>query len=263
MGPPIFEFIIAKVFRKRIIYDFDDAIWLPDPNETNPLIRILKWKSKVRHVCRWCWKVSAGNEYLAEFARQYCDQVEIIPTVVNTHYHVPAPEENESLTIGWTGSHTTLQYLNPLVPTLDRLCKEHPLKFAVIANKDPELPITGYEFVPWDQTREVEDLQRFDIGIMPLTDDIWSQGKCGFKAIQYGASGIPAIVSPVGVNKDVVKDDVTGFWCASIEDWESRLEALIINKEKRKQLGTAARAHIEAHYSVNAIREKFLKLFEV
>ena len=124
-GPPIFEWIIAKILRKKIIYDFDDAIWLPDPNETNPVIRLVKWKSKVKKICQWSWKVSAGNEYLADFARKYCDQVEMIPTVVNTNYHLPANEEHTNITIGWTGSHSTLQYLTPLVPTLDELCKKH------------------------------------------------------------------------------------------------------------------------------------------
>ncbi len=262
MGPPLFEFIIAKIFGKRVIYDFDDAIWLPDPNETSPLLRIIKWKSKVQLICQWSWKVSAGNEYLANFASQYCKQVEIIPTVVDTDYHLPISEEKEGITIGWTGSHTTLQYLNPIVPSLDRLSRKHDIKFAVIANKDPELSISGYEFIPWDQQREVADLQQFDIGIMPLTDDIWSKGKCGFKAIQYGAIGIPAIVSPVGVNKEVVQDEVSGYWCKEPESWEARLETLITTEELRKRMGIAGRKHIEARYSVTAIQEKFLKLFE-
>lgn len=263
LGPPLFEFIIAKIFRKKIIYDFDDAIWLPDPNETNPLLRFIKWKSKVRQICRWSWKVSAGNEYLADFAGQYCDSVVVIPTVVNTDYHVPAAQKKNKITIGWTGSHTTLQYLNPLVPTLDRLCKKHDINFAVIANKDPELPITGFKFISWNQSREVSDLQQFNVGIMPLTDDIWSQGKCGFKAIQYGASGIPSIVSPVGVNKKVVQNEVTGFWCETSEEWESRLEELILSDDLRNQMGASGRKHIEEHYSVNSIREKFLGLFEI
>lgn len=262
LGPPIFEFIITKVLRKKIIYDFDDAIWLPDPNETNGLLRFIKWKSKVRRICQWSWKISAGNEYLANYARQYCDQVEVIPTVVDTNYHIPAVREKDQLTIGWTGSHTTLQYLNPLVPTLNELCSNHNLKFAVIANKDPKLPVAGFEFIPWDQSNEVADLQKFDIGIMPLTDDIWSQGKCGFKAIQYGASGIPSLVSPVGVNTEVVKNEVTGYWCNSTDEWKSRLEQLIESAGLRKQMGEAGRAHIEANYSVNSIQEKFLSLFE-
>lgn len=262
MGPPIFEFIIAKLLHKRIIYDFDDAIWLPDPNEDSRLLRFIKWKSKVQRICEWSWKVSVGNEYLANFARQFCENVVVIPTVVNTEYHVPANEKNEGLTIGWTGSHTTLQYLNPLVPSLDRLGKKHQIKFAVIANKDPKLPISGFEFIPWNQEQEVADLQRFDIGIMPLTDDIWSQGKCGFKAIQYGAIGIPAIVSPVGVNKEVVQDEVSGYWCSDPANWEERLEALITSEQLRKQMGKAGRKHIEKYYSVSAIREKFLQLFK-
>lgn len=262
LGPPIFEWIVAKILRKKIIYDFDDAIWLPDPNENNALIRMIKWKSKVRKICEWSWKVSAGNEYLANYARQYCDQVEVIPTVVDTNYHRPTSEKHHKITIGWTGSHSTLQYLTPLVPTMDELCKKHNIKFIVIANKNPSLPITGFEFVPWNQSTEVSDLHKFDIGIMPLTDDIWSQGKCGFKAIQYGASGIPALVSPVGVNTEVVKDGLTGFLCTTIEDWKYHLQELILDESKRQKMGQAGRKHIEAHYSVHAIREKFLQLFE-
>ena len=132
----------------------------------------------------------------------------------------------------------------------------------MIANKNPELPINGFEFITWTQSSEVSDLQKFDIGIMPLTDDIWSKGKCGFKAIQYGASGIPALVSPVGVNTEVVKDELTGFLCNNTEDWKTRLEELILDESKRQKMGAAGRKHIEANYSVNAIRDKFLSLFE-
>ncbi len=289
LGPPIFEWLIAKVLRKKIIYDFDDAIWLPDPNETNKLWQILKWKSKVKWICRWSWKVSAGNEYLADFARQFCDQVEVIPTVVDTNIHRPAddrsfagapsaskslpaaklndggegdPGINPGITIGWTGSHTTLQYLHPLLPLLKELDDRYNIHFLVIANKDPQFDLRNYRFVKWSREREVEDLQAMDIGIMPLTDDLWSRGKCGFKAIQYSAAGIPAVVSAVGVNSKVVIHGKTGFVCRREEDWRQYLMQLIESQELRTELGENGREHIRKHYSVDSTKDKFLGLFQ-
>lgn len=262
MGPPVFEFIITKLLRKPILYDFDDAIWLPDPNETNWLSKTLKWKSKVKYICKWSWKISAGNEYLANYAQQYNSRVEIIPTVVDTSYHLPTTSKKSSLTIGWTGSHTTLQYLNPLVPIINRITKKYSVRFMVIANKNPELPIQNFQFTQWSKDREIDDLQQFDIGIMPLTDDIWSKGKCGFKAIQYGALGIPALVSPVGVNVNVVQHEVSGFLCEDLKDWESSLEKLITSEKLCQEMGAAGRAHVIKHYSIESVREKFLSLFK-
>jgi len=263
-GPPLFEWLVAKVFRKKIIYDYDDAIWLPDPNEVSKIWQWLKWKSKVKWICRWSYKVSVGNEYLAAFARHHNGNVVTIPTVVNTEIHRPTTSTRDPkvpFTIGWTGSHSTLQYLKPLIPVLQKLEQELEVTLLVIANQDPKLNLKNYQFIHWSKEFEVEDLQKIDIGIMPLSDDQWSKGKCGFKAIQYGAVGIPSVVSPVGVNTQVVLDGKTGYLCQTHEEWEEKLRELITNPELRHTMGHAARKHIKSHYSVEAVEANFMGLF--
>lgn len=263
-GPPIFEWIIAKVFRKKVIYDFDDAIWLPDPNGERGLWRILKWRSKVASICKWSWKVSTGNEYLAAFARKYSHQVVVLPTMVNTEIHISdeTKKDKKRLTIGWTGSHSTLFYLNEILPILQELENEIAFDFLVIANKNPELPLKNFRFLQWNKATEIEDLSKIDIGVMPLEDNEWSQGKCGFKLIQYLALGIPAIASPVGVNNEIIIEGETGFLANSNDDWANGLLQLLNNASLRERLGKNGRQLIEKKYSVKSQENRFLDLFE-
>lgn len=268
IGPPVFEWILTKVFRKKIIYDFDDAIWMNDGHD-GKLTWGLKSRRKIRKICQWSWKVSVGNEFLAEYARQYCDQVVVIPTVVDTEVHKPINRavtlrhvQSDKIVLGWTGSHSTLFYLNATLTVIKELQKKHDFTFLVIANRDPLLPLKNYQFIKWSKDTEVEDLQRIDIGIMPLEDTEWARGKCGFKLIQYGAIGIPSVASAVGTNIEVIEEGVSGFLISEIEHWKQRLEELLVNEELRKKMGAAARKKIETHYSVSAIHAGFIKLFK-
>jgi glycosyltransferase involved in cell wall biosynthesis len=264
-GPPIFAWIIAKVFKKKIIYDFDDAIWMADPNGESGLWKTLKWRGKVAAICQWSRKVSAGNQYLADYASQYCDRVVVFPTVVNTNIHRPKNDQSnflkKKLVIGWTGSHSTLVYLDPLIPVLKKLEQVHAFDFLVIANKNPVLPLQGFYFLPWQEKTEIEDLSQMDIGIMPLADNEWSKGKCGFKLIQYGALGIPSVTSPVGVNTDIIQDGVNGYLASTDTEWIEKLSLLIQSEDLRKQLGKAGRKTVEDQYSVEANKEKWISLF--
>lgn len=266
LGPPIFEWVLAKVLRKKIIYDFDDAIWMADQKESL-MWKWLKWRSKVRSICKWSWKVSAGNEYLADYARKYCEQVEIIPTVVDTDVHTPdtpldPPSRGVSgVCIGWTGSHSTLFYLDELVPTLQKLEKEFDFEFLVIANKNPHLPLNNFRFVPWNKNTEIADLNQIDIGIMPLQDNEWAKGKCGFKLIQYLALGIPAVASPVGVNAAIIQDGENGLLANTPEVWKAKLSQLIQDTDLRRKLGENGRKQIVKKYSVESLKSQFFDLF--
>ncbi|MEQ8712659.1 MAG: glycosyltransferase family 4 protein [Cyclobacteriaceae bacterium] len=267
IGPPVFEWFIAQVLKKKIVYDFDDAIWLPNTSDHNSMAGRLKWHSKVGAICRWSWKVSVGNEYLADYAGQYCEHVAITPTVVNTSVHISTINShlstpNSQPVLGWTGSHSTLKYLNSLLPMLQRLEQSLAFTFVVIADKDPLLSLKHYRFIKWSKDQEIDDLNELDIGLMPLEDDQWSKGKCGFKAIQYGAVGIPALVSPVGVNQVIVEHGVTGFHCSTDKDWETAISTLIANQELRLKMGQAGRKRIIKHYSVESEKERFLALFD-
>jgi glycosyltransferase involved in cell wall biosynthesis len=263
IGPPIFEWIIAKICKKKIIYDFDDAIWVPIASENNKLARYIKWFSKIATICRLSYKASAGNEYLANFARQFCKNVIVIPTVVNTEKTHNKIQNHlvDELVIGWTGTFSTLKYLDIIVPVLKRLQAKYDFLFLVIANKDPHLPLPRYRFIEWEKDTEVDDLLKMHIGVMPLYDSDIEKGKCGFKAIQYMSLGIPPVVSPVGVNKDIVLHGENGFIADSAEEWEIYLEKLITNTSLRNEIGLKARRTIEAKFSVKSTWQQFKKLF--
>jgi glycosyltransferase involved in cell wall biosynthesis len=267
IGPPIFEWFIAKVLRKKIIFDFDDAIWMNDGHDSK-LSWWLKSRWKISKICQWSWKVSAGNQFLADYARQYCDRVEVIPTVVDTDVHssysnstLREPQSDKQV-VGWTGSHSTLFYLDIIIPVIQRLQEKYDFNFLVIANKDPKPDVKNYQFVKWNRASEINDLQKIDIGIMPLENTEWARGKCGFKLIQYGAIGIPSVSSPVGVNSEIIQDGVNGFLASREEEWHDQLETLIIDPQRRQSMGRAARNKIVSNYSSKAIQPFFLNLFK-
>lgn len=262
-GPPVYEWIISSIFKKKIIYDFDDSIWLPDQANENPFWQWLKWRSKVRSICKWSWKVSAGNEFLAEFARQYCQQVSVLPTVVDTKIHKPQPPKLKPSmpVIGWTGSHSTLVYLDQLLPVLLELEKTHSFDLVVIANQNPQLPLKNFRFIKWSKETEVDDLAKIDIGVMPLEDNDWAKGKCGFKLIQYLALEIAAVASPVGVNSKLVTNGETGLTAVNEIEWKEKLIQLLADSQLRKKLGKNGRQLVEKKYSVSSQKDMFLDLF--
>ncbi len=266
IGAPVFEWIIAKVLRKKIIYDFDDAIWLDDPDETGTLKSKLKWKGKVAKICKWSWKVNVGNLFLADYAKQFNNNVSIIPSVVDTdNVHNPtifSKSHFDMVTVGWTGTHSTLQYLNGIIPVLQKIEKKNKINILIIANRSPNLPLQSLLYKPWSKQTEVQDLMAIDIGIMPLSDDRWSQGKGGFKIIQYLSLGIPALASPVGINNELIREGETGYLCSNLDEWENRLQNLIDSASERKRLGTNGRKFIIDNYSVKATEGKFLSLFQ-
>ncbi len=265
VGPPVFEFILSKIFRKKMIYDFDDAIWLKNTSKENRFAAWVKFHGKVNSICRWSYTVSCGNEWLASYARQFNSSVVINPTTIDTdNLHNPnrsaTIKKNERIIIGWTGTHSTAGYLIEILPVLQSIEKKYPVIIRVISNVDPQLKLASFEFVPWRKETEVGDLLSFDIGIMPLTDDDWSRGKCGFKALQYMALGIPCVASHVGVNSSIIDQNVNGYLCASLKDWEMYLEKLILDQSLRKQMALAARQKVVDFYSVSSNTTNFLSL---
>ncbi len=263
IGPPFFEWVITRLLRKKVIYDFDDAIWIPVVSEYNKAASGLRNFGKVEKICRWSYKISVGNQFLAGFASQHNARVILIPTVVDTTNGHNRMQDQETVhpAIGWTGTFSTLPYINLVLPVLQRLQEKIPFTFFVIADKDPELPLKHYRFIQWSREKETADLLHFHIGLMPLHDDEISRGKCGFKAIQYMALGIPAVVSPVGVNSIIVNHAVNGFVCDQEPEWEQALTTLLTDASLRKKMGAAARQQIEDHYSVKATTQDFLALF--
>ena len=149
--PPVFEWLITKVFRKKIIYDFDDAIWVRE-SPYNKRYLAVKFLGKIAKICKWAHIVTVGNHYLYDYASKYNKQVLIIPTVVNTEA-VHSRLQNQDTgkpAVGWTGSFSTLKYLDIIVPVIQRLQEKIDFTFFVIADKDPKLLLKNYQFIQFD-----------------------------------------------------------------------------------------------------------------
>lgn len=263
VGPPIFEWMITKLWKKKIIYDFDDAIWLTNTSKENNLISKFKFPTKVNAVMKWSHKVSAGNQYLMDHASCFGRSVVYNPTTIDTESrHIPKRTNTRNIVIGWTGTHSTLKYLEQLRKPLEVLAQSFDFTFLVIADKPPEISFPHQQYLPWNKDTEIEDLNRIDIGVMPLQNDAWAQGKCGFKALQFMALEKPVLVSPVGVNADIVAPDVHGDHCRNEEDWIAKLEFLFTHQEVRQAMGHAGRQKVIEHFSVVSNQANFLSLFE-
>lgn len=262
----------TKYFERRlyktnvpIIFDFDDAIWLKDTSDANKELDWLKRTSKTADICKMSSLVIVGNSFLANYAKQYNENIAIIPTTIDTNYHKPNTNsvKNDKICIGWTGSSTTIKHFVTIAPTLKKLKETFKTKieFCVISDNIPieiDLPIN---FIKWDKDKEIEQLQRFDIGIMPLPDNEWAKGKCGFKGLQYMSLEIPTIMSPIGVNKEIINNGENGFLANSEKEWIDKLTLLISNKELRETLGKKGRKTIEDNYSISSNKENYIKLF--
>ncbi len=247
LGPPWMERLLA--LRRPLVFDFDDAIYLGDTSQANRWAAHLKPRSKAATICRIARHVIVGNAFLARFALQHARNVSVVPSTIDTEVYEMRPRPRNAVpVIGWTGSTTTVRYLVTLAPALRRLREKLEFEVRVIG---APVAIEGMSmrFVPWRAETEAEDVRGFDVGLMPLPDDEWSQGKCGLKALQYMALGIPSVVSPVGVNGEIVRDGVNGFHARTCEEWVDRIELLLRDETLRQSLGRAARKTVEETYS--------------
>lgn len=268
LGVPIVERIIARLWKKHYIYDFDDAIWKLDITESNKALSRFRYtEDKTPAVMRMAGHILAGNEYLATYAKQYNSQISIFPTLVNTDYHRPIPIDNkppDKICIGWTGTHTTIKHFELLLPVLERIYALYPSQvyFKLIVNADLEYTSLDLRSTRWTRETEIEALNEFDIGLMPLPNDEWSKGKCGFKIIQYLALEIASIASAVGVNRDIIEDDVNGILVDEIDEFFPAIKTLIEDKDKRERFGKMGRAKIISSYSSQAYADRFQQVIE-
>lgn len=266
IGPPIMEWLITRVFKKKIIYDFDDAIWIRNYSSANRLARWLKFHKKVGAICGYAYKVVTGNHFLANYARQFNTHVEVIPTTIDTdrHHNRIKPVQNaKPLTIGWTGTHSTLIQIRQIEKQLEKLQKKIPFNLHVICNEDPGFLSLKYKYITWKEDSEIDDLLAFDIGVMPLRNTDWERGKCGFKALQYMALGIPVVASAVGANNDIVTDEHDGLLVSpdQPDQWMVALTRLLNSTELRAKLGAEGRNTVVNRFSVISNQEKYIRLF--
>jgi len=264
LGHTFFE----RQLKKRgasLVFDFDDAIWLMEVSEGNRKISFLKNPGKTADICRLADLVITGNDYLAAYARKYAGRVEVVPTSIDTDYHAPmnASFHHGKVCIGWTGSESTVKHFEILLPILRKLKEKYGerISYKLISNSRETYPEIGLDSTPWNMEREVEDLAAIDIGIMPLPDDEWSRGKCGFKLLQYMSMGRPVLASPVGVNTAIVDQGVNGFLADGEEEWLEKLSLLIEDVELRKKMGAKGREKIRKDYSMQGIKDRYVALF--
>lgn len=264
-----FPFLPAWVERltlltgRPVVFDYDDAIFHMYDDSPSAAVRTLLG-GKLRPLIAGAAAVTAGNEYVADYARRLNNRVLVVPTVVDTDRVRPSPHPRSSLpVIGWIGSPSTWPYVEPLLPILRQLAADGLARTLIVgAGRAAErLASAGVEFRPWAEQREISDLQEMDIGIMPVPDAAWERGKSGFKLIQYMAIGIPSIASPVGVNAAVLADGQAGITATSAAEWEASLRALLADGERRRRLGAAARTLAVENYSLTAQAPRLIELF--
>ncbi|MHA1937812.1 MAG: glycosyltransferase family 4 protein [Candidatus Thorarchaeota archaeon] len=261
LGPAVFERLVSLA-DLPVIFDFDDTIYLPHASEANHWISWLKQPAKTADIIRYSTCVIAGNEVLARYATRFNRNVIVIPTSIDTDRYTvrpPAKPGKDPITIGWIGSGTTVKYLHQLSTVFRELVQRYAIRIIVVGARY-ELP--GVEVIcrPWSLENELSDLHSFDIGVMPLPDDEWTRGKCGLKALQYMGVGVPAVVSPVGVNNKIVTDGVNGFLANSDKTWFVRLSALVEDPSLRRRLGLAGRATVEEQYSLRVNAPHLLRV---
>ena len=250
-GPPLFE-RLAWLVNRRLIVDLDDAIWCPAAYVSSPYMWLVDhgW---ARKVCKFAAHVIAGNRYIEEYTRQFNAHVTIIPTCVDMSTHTAKTyatgKPNERVLLGWTGLWTNLGYLEVIEEVLQRLAARHPIALYIASNK--EYRLKGVEVLNhrWNLAHEIDYLKQPDIGLMPLAATERAKGKCAYKALEYMAVGTPCVISPVGMNREIIEDGVNGFLAATPEEWEEKLERLILSPELRERLGQAARASVAERYS--------------
>lgn len=270
--------------RNKVIFDFDDSIWLLDTSPENKKFEFLKDPDKTKNNIKHAHQVIAGNAFLADYAKRFNTNVSIIPTTIDTDFHkrlrgfdsaqppiFPLAETsgvNESIdkkiVIGWSGSISTIKHFEMAVPALKKLQERYPGKteIHVIGQGSyihPELDLISKN---WSAATEVEHLQAFDIGIMPLPNDEWVKGKCGLKGLSYMACGVATVMSPVGVNTDIIQHQTNGLLASTDEEWLEALSYLIENPAIRAKLGSAGRQTVVEKYSVEANKHKYLAVLK-
>jgi glycosyltransferase involved in cell wall biosynthesis len=236
--------------RRPTVFDFDDAIFHN------------KWgleAHKIRRIIDRAAHVVAGNAYLAEFAAAP-DKTTIIPTVVDEQRYTPRPDPDGRFTIVWTGMSHNLRELAPYAGALRSVLAETKGRLVIVADRldAPFLAGLDVEFVRWSPDVEVSALAAGHVGVMPLADTPYNRGKCAFKLIQYMARAIPVVCSPVGANREVVRDGVDGLHARTPDDWIACLLALARDRDSRVRIGAAARHRIEDAYSVTAVVPRYL-----
>jgi len=243
---------ILRMLNIPYIVDYDDAVFHTYDLHPHALVRKL-YANKISNVMRYATIVTVGNCYIEQYARNaQAQHIEIIPTVVDMkRYLGNGKEDNRHLLIvGWIGSPSTVKYVQALLPVLEQIAESQPFVLRLVGGSLTSERIK-IENVVWSEACEANLISEMDVGIMPLFDTPWEQGKCGYKLIQYMASGIPVIASPIGVNASIVQSDA-GYLATTPEEWKQALIRLLSEPLLRTQMGAVGKKRVEAFYSLSS-----------
>ncbi len=260
----IIERILCKI-NKVVFVDFDDAIFLLDVSAGNQQLSWLKNHQKINKTLQKCTMSIVGNDYLADYARQFCNNVTVFPTTLDLNtIKITEHAIGDKICIGWIGSRTTIKHIEWAAPILRKIQNKYGNKvyFKVVADVSLNIENVDIENVMWSQEIESEQLSSFDIGIMPLPDNEWTRGKCGFKGLQCMAYKIPVVMSPVGVNTKIIQDGINGYLADTENEWLEKISLLIDNATLRRQIGEKGRKTVEESYSFQALKDIYLSYFK-
>lgn len=259
---PAFAEWLLSITGVRYTVDYDDAIFHNYDQSANPLIKKMLGK-KIDAVMKYSSCVVAGNRYLAERAANAgAKHIEIIPTVIDLERYPLLPsEENNPIILGWIGTRSTFEkHVLPVLPWIQKALEQNSIEFHVVGIQPATDYGRGVHFFPWDEHTEVAMIRTFSIGIMPLQDTLWEQGKCAYKLIQYMACAKAVIASPVGMNREVVQDGVNGYTAENEKEWLDAIKTLVDSETKRKKLGIAGRKLVEEKYAVQVTAGKWTEI---
>lgn len=263
LGGPILERLLAK--RNRFVFDFDDAIWLGDTSAANTAVARFKRPDKIADIVAMATRTTVGNGFLRDYALSFSDRVDVVPTTLDTDAYVPPPARTrgDRVRIGWSGSPSTGQHLKDIEPALRRILRDLPVELVVMGDPTFRLPgASNVTVLPWTRDSERDVVGSFDIGLMPLPEDEWSRGKCGFKALLYMSLGVPAVVSPVGANCEIVHDGENGLHARTDTEWFDSIATLVDDERLALRLGRAGRETVVERYSGQRWAPRFLEILE-
>ncbi|MCC7051162.1 MAG: glycosyltransferase family 4 protein, partial [Bacteroidia bacterium] len=231
-----------------------DMVFLGHSSSANKFIEGIKGKEKMIFLMKKAKHVIVCTPKLAEYVSQYNKELTDISSTINTETYKGKNLYNNQnpLTIGWSGSHSTSKYLRLITDILKELQEQYKIKILVIGDASFTAPGLEIESINWNAATEVENLQRIDIGVYPLPNEDWVYGKSGLKALQYMALGIPTVATAIGANFRIIENEETGFLVNTKEEWKEKLELLCNNPELRKKIGMAAALKVEKEYSIKA-----------
>ncbi len=256
---PLVILSLLRSMRKKIVYDFDDAVMFKNSLSENPYSRRRQMSFK-RQLC-FTDLVIAGNLFLKEEAEKHNSRVMVLPTPVDAdRYKEKQYGARDTVNIGWVGDHGSIHYMESYKDVWEELGRKYTnVVLTIICDTFIETKDIKTRKVQWRSETEIENLMDLDIGVMPLFDDLWSRGKCGFKIIQYMGVGVPAVCTPVGINRDVVEDGKNGFWAETKSEWIDKLSTLIEDRELRQRMGKAGRREIMDHYTVQTCAPRLIE----